>query len=412
MDVLTQYVIPFLLVLTVLVFVHELGHFLVARRNGVKVEVFSVGFGAELWGFNDRYGTRWRLSAVPLGGYVKMFGEGDVITGVDDVEERPMTEAEKKVSFHHKRLFQRAAIVAAGPAANFIFAVLVLWVVNAGIGVPTVLPIVGEVIDDTAAEDAGIQPGDRILSVDGRETPLFEDLSAIVSVNAGNRLAFEIQRGGEVITIYATPRPWGGLEAADHASTENSGDKGSDKGSDKGVDKGGDTGKDVERNEEDGVDKPQVRGLLGVRPDISVMPTERTGIFEGLTLSLQQTYALTANILDGLREMFSGERSAKELGGVIMIAEVSGDAAQGGLMSMMRFLAILSINLGLINLFPVPVLDGGHLAFYFAEALRGKPLSPQVQEYSFRFGVVLVLLLMLFATWNDFERLFERFGLS
>lgn len=391
-NLLATYVIPFLLVLTVLVFVHELGHFLLARWNGVKVEVFSVGFGKELWGFNDRHGTRWRFSAVPLGGYVKMFGEGDVITGVDDTEERPMTEAEKKVSFHHKRLGQRSAIVAAGPAANFLFAIVVLWGMNAIVGVPTVLPVVGEVLRDTAAEDAGFAVGDRIVAVNGQEIALFSDLSEIVAVNAGVELQFTVERGGQILTIPATPRLWG----------EREGERGHDDAMGDDADEALDPDADI---------SPQ-RGLLGVRPDFEAMPTERTGIVEGLGLAVQQTWTLTERILDGLGQMFTGERSAKELGGVLMIAEVSGDAAQGGVVSILQFMALLSINLGLINLFPVPVLDGGHLVFYAAEALRGKPLSARVQEYGFRFGLVLVLLLMLFATWNDFGRLFERFGLS
>ena len=384
-SVITGYIIPFLLVLTVLVFVHELGHFLLARWNGVKVEVFSIGFGAELWGFNDKYGTRWRFSAVPLGGYVKMFGEGDMVTGVDDTEDRLMTDAEQKVSFHHKRLSQRAAIVVAGPLSNFLFAVLVLWGMNSIIGIPTVLSIVGEVIPDTAAAQAGIEPGDKILAVNGQSITLFSELSDIVSVNAGNVLNFAVHRGDAVISINATPRPWSGDVATGHEN-------------------------DTEDSHAD--EKPTQRGLLGVRPDFTSMPTERVGVIEGLIMGGQQTYMLTAKILDGLGEMFSGDRSAKELGGIIMIAEVSGTAAQGGVSSILQFLAILSINLGLINLFPVPVLDGGHLAFYVVEALRGKPLSAKVQEYGFRLGLVLVLLLMLFATWNDFERLFERFTLS
>jgi len=383
MDFITfifQYAVPFLAILTVLVFVHELGHFLLARWNGVKVEVFSVGFGKELWGFDDKHGTRWRLSSVPLGGYVKMFGEGDMVTGVDDTEDRPMTDDEKKVSFHHKKLRQRTAVVAAGPVANFLFAVLVFWLINAAFGVPKLLSAVGEVMEDTAAAEAGVQAGDLILSINGQAIKEFNELSEIVSVNANVALDFEILRGDQVLHLSATPRPWRDAEADDdedmaenHASTSS-------------------------------------RGLLGVRPSMDHVEMERSGIFKGLLLGFEQTYFFTANILSGLGEMFSGERSAKELGGVLSIAQYSGEAAQSGIVGTLRFLAILSINLGLINLFPVPVLDGGHLVFYLAEALRGKPLSQKLQEYSFRFGLVLVLLLMLFATWNDFGRLFEKFG--
>jgi len=375
-----QYALPFFAILTVLVFVHELGHFLLARWNGVKVEVFSVGFGNELWGFNDKYGTRWRLSSVPLGGYIKMFGEGDMITGVDDTEDRPMTEDEKKVSFHHKKLRQRTAVVAAGPLANFLFAILVFWGINAAYGVPKILSAVGEVIEDTAAADAGIQAGDVILSINGQSITLFRELSEIVSVNANVPLDFEILRGDQVVHLNATPRMWRGTKGSD------------------------------DNEAEDAAASTSSKGLLGVRPSMDHVETDRTGVFEGLLLGVKQTYFFTANILAGLGEMFSGDRSAKELGGVLSIAQFSGEAAQGGIVSTLRFLAILSINLGLINLFPVPVLDGGHLVFYMAEALRGKPLSQKLQEYSFRFGMVLVLLLMLFATWNDFGRLFEKFG--
>lgn len=383
-NVVTQYAIPFLLVLTVLVFVHELGHFLVARRNGVKVEVFSIGFGPELWGFNDKHATRWRFSAVPLGGYVKMFGEGDMVTGVDDTEDREMTDSEKAVSFHHKRLGQRAAIVAAGPAANFIFAVLVLWAMNSLIGMPSLMPVVGAVVPDTAASEAGIEAGDVFLSIDGQAITQFNELSTIVSANANNPLNFEIQRGDKVFTVKATPRP---VHAEDEANDDHD-----------------DDGREAE--------KPRQRGLLGVRPDVSAVTKERVGLIDGLVLGGEQTYALTAKILAGVGEMFSGDRSAKELGGIILIAEVSGTAAQGGIGSILYFMAILSINLGLINLFPIPVLDGGHLAFYAIEAVRRKPLSPRIQEYGFRFGLFLVLLLMIFATGNDLVRLWDRFGLG
>lgn len=376
---ITQYVLPFLAILTVLVFVHELGHFLLARWNGVKVEVFSVGFGNELWGFNDKHGTRWRLSSVPLGGYVKMFGEGDMITGVDDTEDRPMTDEEKKVSFHHKSLRQRSAIVFAGPLANFLFAVLVFWSINAAFGVPTFLSAVGAVIEDSAAEDAGIQADDVILSVNGENITLFSELSEIVSQNAHVLLDIKVRRGEDVLNVQATPR----------ARNE-----------------GGDAEGIPEAND----DGNQPRGLLGVRPSADYMNMERSGVFEGLKLGVEQTYFFTASILSGLGEMFSGERSAKELGGVLSIAQFSGEAAQSGIAGALHFLAILSINLGLINLFPVPVLDGGHLVFYAAEAVRGKPLSQKLQEYGFRLGLVLVLLLMGFATWNDLGRLFEKFG--
>lgn len=371
-----QATISFLFVLTILVFVHELGHFLLARWNGVKVEVFSVGFGNELWGFNDKHGTRWRLSAIPLGGYVKMFGEGDVVTGVDDTEERPMTEAEKKVSFHHKRLGQRTAVVAAGPLANFLFAVLAFWLINTAFGAQHAQSVVGEVIPDSAAEAAGFQAGDVILAVEGQGITLFQELSEVVSVNANVALNFDILRGDTQMRLIATPRVWNDPDGQNAGASS--------------------TG--------------QSRGLLGVRPSMDHVISEPMGVFEGLGQAFAQTYFFIDMILTGLGEMFTGERSAKELGGVLAIAQVSGEAAESGISTTLRWMAILSINLGLINLFPVPVLDGGHLVFYAIEAVRRKPLSPKIQEYGFRFGLVLVLLLMVFATWNDLERLFGGIG--
>ena len=359
--------VSLLVLLTVLVFVHEFGHFWVARKNGVKVEVFSVGFGKELFGWTDKLGTRWRFSAIPLGGYVKMFGEGDMVTGVDDTDERPMTEEEKKVSFHHKRLGQRAAIVAAGPIANFLFAVLVYWGMNAVYGTPSVLSGVGEVIKETAAEEAGFEAGDLIIAINGQDIKLFSELSEVVSGSANVQLRFDVLRDDQMIVLNATPRPWTG-ENAEGVSVS--------------------------------------KGLLGIRPSPEHVKYNPTGIVEGLFMGVEQTYVMTARILSGLGEMFAGERSAKELGGIISIAQVSGQAAKAGMTSVLGVLAFISINLGLINLFPIPVLDGGHLVFYAAEAVRGKPLSQQLQEYSFRFGLVLVLLLMVFATWNDFGRLF------
>ncbi len=371
-----QATISFLFVLTILVFVHELGHFLLARWNGVKVEVFSVGFGNELWGFNDKHGTRWRLSVIPLGGYVKMFGEGDVVTGVDDTEERPMTEEEKKVSFHHKRLGQRTAVVAAGPLANFLFAVLAFWLINTAFGAQHAQSVVGEVIADSAAEAAGFQAGDVILAVEGQGITLFQELSEVVSVNANVALNFDILRGDTQMRLIATPRVWNDPD---------------------GQNAGASSGE-------------QSRGLLGVRPSMDHVISEPMGVFEGLGQAFAQTYFFIDMILTGLGEMFTGERSAKELGGVLAIAQVSGEAAESGISTTLRWMAILSINLGLINLFPVPVLDGGHLVFYAIEAVRRKPLSPKIQEYGFRFGLVLVLLLMVFATWNDLERLFGGIG--
>ncbi|TCS64160.1 RIP metalloprotease RseP [Varunaivibrio sulfuroxidans] len=369
----TENTLPFLALITVLVFVHEMGHFLVARYNGVRIEVFSIGFGPELWGRTDRRGTRWKVSMVPLGGYVKMFGEGDMVTGVDDAEDRPMTPEERAVSFHHKRLAQRAAIVFAGPLANFVFAIVVMTGLFAAVGTPKPLSGVGQIQPDSAAAAAGFKTGDTIVAIDGQAIRWFDDLRNIVSRNPGKSLRFDIVRNNRDITLDATP--------ARHVL----------EASQKGV-------------------APRVIGLLGVSPDPAQVIYQRMGIVQAVEHGVGRTYAMTAGIMDALGQMIRGTRNANELGGPISIAIVSADVAQTGLINMMMLAAAFSVNLGLLNLFPVPMLDGGHLVFYAFEALRGRPLSQRTQEYGFRFGLVLVFLLMIFATWNDFVRLFARFG--
>ncbi len=370
-----DYIVPFLFILTVLVFVHEMGHFLIARRYGVRVEVFSIGFGPEIYGWTDKNGTRWKFSAVPLGGYVKMFGMDEAFEdGGEDGEDKkpPLTPEELAVSFHHKPLGQRAAIVAGGPLANFLFAIVVLAGLFSIVGSPSPLAGVGEVKPSSAAEEAGIKVGDRIVSIDGQPITLFEDLRRIVSVNSGVRLTIVVLRQGGELTLKATPKPY-------------------------------------RYSGPDGVEKDI--GLLGVMPDPNQVKYERHNILEAAYLAVDRSFGLTMQILTYLGDMITGSRSAEDLGGPIRIAKISGDMAQGGVINIIFFLAALSLNLGLINLFPIPVLDGGHLIYYAAEAVRGRPLGPQVQEYGFRFGMILVFLLLIFATWNDLVQLkvFEFF---
>ncbi len=362
MEFLIYYVLIPLAVLTILVFVHEMGHFLIARYNNVRVEIFSIGFGKELFGFNDKHGTRWKFAAIPMGGYVKMFGEGE---NIEEEKERPLTDAEKEVSFHHKRLGQRAAIVFAGPFVNFLFAVLVFASLFFVTGEPTPLSQVGTVQAGSAAEEAGITPGDRVISIDGKDVVLFEDLRQVVMKSANVSLSMEIIRDDVQLTIIATPKA--------HTRQEN------------------------------GVES-QI-GLLGVTPDPNLVEYLPLGIFDSLLMGVDRTYGFTVTILKTVGQMFSGAVSRQDLGGPIRIAQMAGDMAQGGLPTFFFFLAALSINLGLINLFPIPMLDGGHLLFYFFEAILGRPVNEKVQEYSFRFGLALILLLMVFVFWNDFENI-------
>lgn len=361
-DFAFNYVVVFLVVLTVLVFVHEWGHYWVARRAGVRVEVFSIGFGPEIFGWTDKHDTRWKISAIPLGGYVKMFGEADL--GWEEEEEaEPLPPEEKAVSFHHKKLWQRSAIVAAGPMANFIFAAILVALLAGIVGTARPLAAVGEVVPGSAAETAQLAAGDRVTAIDGKPIKWFEELRALVSAKPGVPLELEVDRGNETLILTVTPKP----------------------------------------HQAEGQAAPI--GLLGVRFDPNAVEYERQGPFEAVSTGVGYTVGMVTRIFGVLGEMVSGERSAEELGGPLRIAQLSGDIAQLGIKELMMFMAALSVNLGLINLFPIPVLDGGRLVFYAAEGLRGKPLAPKIEEYGMRFGLALVLFLVVFVTWNDITQM-------
>lgn len=355
-----NYGVVFLLILTVVVFVHELGHFLVARANGVRVDVFSIGFGPELWGWTAKSGTRWRISWLPLGGYVKMFGDVDAAsTAVDDAK---MSEADKAVCFHYKRLGQRAAIIFAGPAANFVFAILGLALMFMILGQPVTEPVVGQVHPGTAAEDAGLQPHDRIVAINGTRVERFQDIQRIVRLEIEHPLELTVDRDGRSLTISAKPRV-------------------------------------IQRKGVFG-DMEKVP-VLGISADPASTHILRHGPGSALLESLRETESMVTSTFVGIGQMINGTRDSDELGGPIRIARGAGEAAQLGFASVVFYTILLSLNLGLINLFPIPVLDGGHLLFYGFEAILGRPLGDRAQEYGFRIGLFLVLALMVFATRND-----------
>jgi len=365
--------IPFLVALTILVFVHELGHYAVARWCNVKIEVFSIGFGPELKGWNDRLGTRWKLSAIPLGGYVKMFGESETIVDGEgeDEKERPMTPEEEAVSFHHKSLPQRAAVVFAGPFINFIFAVLAFAALFMTLGVPEPvsdkpLAVVGAVSPNSAAAAGGLKMGDQITRIGDSNVSYFTDLQRIIGANPEQNLILKIVRDGKNLTIDIKTGFRNGKNAA------------------------GDTIK---------------IGLLGVSAHPGEVKYTHQNPAKALWMGVERTYIFTVRILEYIRDIFVGKQSADELGGILRIAQISGQVAELGVASFVSFLAILSVNLGLINLFPIPLLDGGHLAFYAIEAIRGRPLGPKAQEYGFRLGLTFVIALFLFVTWNDLVHL-------
>ncbi|NVK18125.1 MAG: RIP metalloprotease RseP [Methylocystaceae bacterium] len=355
-------IVAFIFALSVLVFFHELGHYWVARRNGVRVEVFSIGFGPELFGWNDKADTRWKICLMPFGGYVKMFGDADATSSGLDEGERPFTEEEKAVSFHYKSIGARAAIVSAGPIANFILAAVLFAILYMAVGVPEKFyAAIGEVVPESAAEEAALQKGDRILSLDGKPTETFDDMREIVMNNPDRQLMAIVQRNASEINVTITPK-----------AKESNG---------------------------------ETIGVLGVRPDPDQAEYTRYNPALAVWMGVEKTYEMTAQILSHLGTLITGGGSVKDLGGPLRIAQVSGDAAKSGFDSLIYLMAVLSVNLGLINLFPIPMLDGGHLVFYAAEAIRGKPLSEKAQEYGFRLGLTLVLGLMIFATWNDLVQL-------
>jgi regulator of sigma E protease len=351
----------FLVVLTPLVFVHEWGHYWVARRNGVRVETFSVGFGKEIFGVTDKSGTRWKFGLIPFGGYVKMFGQSDI---GPDHDGTPLTPEEEAVSFHHKHLGQKAAIVAAGPVANIVFAILIFAISYSTIGQPFTPARVSEVNPDSAAAEVGFQPGDLFVEVAGRKVERFEEVQQLVRLHPGIPIVIVVERGDQDITIPVTPRV--------ETFTDALGDE-------------------------------QRIGLLGVRGNEREF--QRHNPIESVWQALRETGRLTSLTVTAIGQMFSGDRSARELGGPVRIAQMSDSAAAAGASALIVFAAFLSINLGLINLLPIPLLDGGHLLFYAYEVVFRRPPHPWIIDFGLKIGLVLVLSLMLFATFNDLVRL-------
>jgi len=358
------YIIPFLFVLTIVVFFHELGHFMVARWTGVKVLTFSLGFGPELAGFNDRHGTRWKISAIPLGGYVKFFGD-DTEASTPAMETlAAMTAEERAGSFHHKSVARRAAIVAAGPFANFLLAIAIFTCLFTFFGKPSTSARVDKVEANSAAAAAGFQIGDIVTSIDGTRIDSFSDMQRIVSIHAGDKLTFTVKRGDSTVQLQGTPEL---------------------------------------REVKDPFGNAHRLGVLGITrataPGDAV--TERVDPATALWLGVKETWFVIDRTIAYIGGIFTGREAADQVGGPLRIAQISGQVATIGMAALIHLAAVLSISIGLLNLFPVPLLDGGHLLFYAVEAIRGRPLSERAQEMGFRIGLGLVLMLMVFATYND-----------
>lgn len=361
------YLLPFIFVLSLVVFFHEFGHFIVGRLCGVKVDTFSIGFGPELFGFNDRYGTHWRIAALPLGGYVKFHGDANAASVADDEAIAAMSSAERAVSFSTQNVWKRAAIVAAGPIANFILAIVIFTGVFYMNGRNVLLPVVDGVAAESAAEAAGFRPGDLIVSIDKTPIDSFEDMQRIVQVSSDEALTFGVVRDGKLIDLIATPRrrdlvtPFGTARV----------------------------------------------GVLGIeskgRPEN--WRVETYNLVESTGRAFSETWYVVARTGSYLGGLILGQESADQLSGPIRIAEVSGEMAKVGFAALLNLAAILSISIGILNLLPIPLLDGGHLLYYAVEAAQGRAMTERAQELGFRLGLAVVAALMIFATYNDLLRL-------
>lgn len=358
------YSLPYIGVLAVVIFVHEFGHFIVARWCGVKVLTFSMGFGPELWHRFDKHGTRWRLAAVPLGGYVKFYGDENAASAPAREKLHKMSATERRLSFYGQPVSKRAAIVAAGPIANFILTIAIFAGTFYFVGRPITVARVDGVSVGSAAEKAGFKTQDLVLSINGSAIESFSDMQRIVRISPDRELTFRVLRDGQEVDVKATPQ---------------------------------------RRELKDVFGQVHKIGVIGIsRNDAAGDVRHKSyGLGEALVAGVQETWFVVDRTFDYIGGVITGRESADQLSGPIRIAQVSGQAAQLGFEVLLNLTAVLSVSIGLLNLFPIPLLDGGHLLYYGIEALRGRPLSEKAQEFGFRIGIALVLTLMLFATWND-----------
>jgi regulator of sigma E protease len=363
------YVVSFLVALIVIIFVHEFGHFIVARLCGVKVEAFSIGFGKELLGFNDRHGTRWKICAIPVGGYVRFDGDANAASV-------PSSDAAAKfsaTSMHAQSVPKRMAIVAAGPIANFVLAIAIFTVLFSLYGMPYMRPIVSEIIVGSAAEAAGLLPGDVIKNINGNAITSFGQIQENVFLRPNEKLPFLVMRRGRELSLTITP---------------------------------------LAKEIEDNFGGKLLVGQLGVRhqPAADEPLYQTFGPYQALAMATERTWYTVDVTLRFMGKILTGSQSVKQIGGAASIGKGAGDAAAGGVVNFVAFISFLSISVGIVNLFPIPMLDGGHLVFYAIEAVRGKPLGPVAQEWGFRIGFSCVVMLMLLGLFNDAGRLANVFG--
>jgi regulator of sigma E protease len=363
------YVVPFAVIVSVVVFFHELGHYLVGRWCGVQIDTFSLGFGPELYARVDSHGTRWRLAALPLGGYVKFHGDANVASAPNNEGVRRMPEAERRRTLAGQPVLNRAMIVAAGPIANFILAIVIFTASFAIMGQYTLSARIGSVLAGTPAAEAGIKPGDVILAVNGEKIDRFEDLRRITTMSTGLPLNFDIERGGERLSLEATPR--------------------------------------IALTDMGPFGKRRVGRLgIGSSPDPADRRHEYCGLPTCFVWGLRETWGVVATTGAYLQGLVAGRESADQISGTIGVIQVAGEVAKISIVALVSLTALFSVSVGLMNLFPIPMLDGGHLMFYAIEALRGRPLSDKAQEIGLRVGIAIVAALVLFSASNDILHLF------
>lgn len=367
---IVYYVVPFIVLLGILVFVHEFGHYIVAKMSGVQVEAFSIGFGKQLWGFTDKSGTRWKISAIPLGGYCQFLGDGDETSTTSETKD--LSEEQKKKAFSYQSPFKKLMISLAGPGANYLFAILIFASIFYFVGKIDFPPVVGEVIVGGAAEQAGIKAKDRILTINGKKVDSFDAVRREVELKTKEKVKVDLEREGKVISL-SFPLKKVSIEQ------------------EKSLDK---------------VEKP----MLGVR-SVNIIEVQKVNmsLWASLKDATKETWSITDMTLRGVGQMITGKRGSDEVGGVIRIAEMSGDITRNqGVLSLFIFMALLSVNLGLINLFPIPLLDGGHVVIYLIEIGSGREINEKIKNGLFKVGFALLISLMVFATWNDVVRLVHR----
>jgi len=364
---IVHYIVPFLLMITPIIFFHELGHFLVGRACRVRIDTFSIGFGPAIVSWRDRLGTVWKIAAVPLGGYVKFFGDDNAASVPDRERLSHLSAAEQLVAFPLKPLWQRALIVMAGPLANFILAIIIMPGFLMAVGAYVTAPLVGGVVPESAAAQAGLRAGDVVLSVNGTNIQTFDEIRSFVLDQPGEPMDVRLRRGEQIISVSVTPRlTWENLPGG-----------------------------------------RQRVGVLGITGPTSLKDWKHVtyGPLAATAEASNETWGIISITFEHLGRMLSGAKKANELSGIIGIAKLSGDVAAISYLSLFRLAALISISIGLVNLFPIPILDGGHLLYYAFEAVLGRPLGAKAQDLGFRLGLAVMVCLMLLAAWNDLVRL-------